>query len=295
MQALLVVVLQIATESKTELLDGLKGSTMDEIAFERVEERLHMGVLVGRPATRHALLDTRGDQPGVKRRAEKLTAPIAVKDQAGPWAAATERCVQQAAGEHSVSRRREPPGQHAPRVLIQHDREVPPLAGDGDIREIADPDLVDAACLGPSHTVRMLVEPPMRSGRASIDARDARAHAVLAHEPLDPSTTDPVAARGQRLMDAWAAVGSATSLEDCTHLSEYDPVLPLVCTHRPLAPRVVPRPRDPEEPTEPHHAERLPFLVDEREDVAFRAEVNRMSFFSKACSSWSSAWARWSA
>jgi hypothetical protein len=33
-------------------------------------------------------------------------------------------------------------------------------------------------------------------------------------------------------------------------------------------------------------------LVDEREDVGFRAEVNRMSFFNNACSSWSSAWAR---
>jgi hypothetical protein len=40
------------------------------------------------------------------------------------------------------------------------------------------------------------------------------------------------------------------------------------------------------------HSERLAFLIDEREDIGFRAEVNWMSFFNNACSSWSSACAR---
>jgi len=78
------------------------------------------------------------------------------------------------------------------------------------------------------------------------------------------------------------------ALEDRTHVFEEIPVLPPTRTHRPVPPRVEPRPRDGEEPAEPRHTEPLPFFFDEREDVGFRAQVNRMSFFNNACSSWSS-------
>src|SRR6185369_5632040 len=61
-------------------------------------------------------------------------------------------------------------------------------------------------------------------------------------------------------------------------LFEYDPVLPHARPRRPSTPRIEPCPRDREEPAQPRHTERPVFLVDEREDVAFRAEVNRMSF-----------------
>ena len=93
-------------------------------------------------------------------------------------------------------------------------------------------------------------------------------------------------------MNPRTAVGPTAALEDRTHLFEQCPVLPPARTQRPAPPRVEPRPRDATQPTEPRHSERFAFFVDEREDVGFRAEVNRMSFFSSACSSWSSAWAR---
>ncbi len=101
-----------------------------------------------------------------------------------------------------------------------------------------------------------------------------------------------MATPGQALLNPGTAVGPTAALEDRTHGFEQIPVLPPTRTHRPAPPRVEPRPRDRQEPTEPRHAEPLPFFFDEREDVGFRAEVNRMSFFSSACSSWSSAWAR---
>ena len=93
-------------------------------------------------------------------------------------------------------------------------------------------------------------------------------------------------------MNAGTPVGPAALLEDDTHLFEYNPVLPRSRTRRPSAPRVKPCPRNREEPTQPRDAERFVFPVDEREDVGFRAEVNRMSCFKSACSSCSSAYAR---
>lgn len=113
-----------------------------------------------------------------------------------PWAPATQRRVYQGAGQHGISRRGEPPGQHAPRVLVQYHREVPPPTGDAEICEVAHPDLVDAARLRPSYTIRMLAEPSMGAGRAPIDPHHACAHPALAHEPFHPSTTDPVATCG---------------------------------------------------------------------------------------------------
>jgi hypothetical protein len=81
-------------------------------------------------------------------------------------------------------------------------------------------------------------------------------------------------------------------LEDDTDLFEDDPVLPVSQTHQSLAPRVVAAARHAEQPTEPRHTEPLALVVDEREDVGFRAEVNRMTFFKRACSSASRACAR---
>ena len=120
---------------------------------------------------------------------------------------------------------------------------------------------------------------------------DPRAPACCPHQPLDAAPADAVPAPLQRSVDPRAAVGAVALLDDRTHLLERRPILPLTRTHRPPTPRVVPGARDPEEPAEPHHAERF-FLGDEREDVGLRAEVNRMSLVRSACSSFSSAWAR---
>jgi hypothetical protein len=101
-----------------------------------------------------------------------------------------------------------------------------------------------------------------------------------------------MAPRRQRALNTGTAIRPATALEDRTHVFEEIPVLPPTRTDGPTSPRVESGARDVEEPAQARHSERLAFLVDEREDIGFRAEVNRMSCFSSACSSWSSACAR---
>lgn len=257
-----------------------------------MEERLHVGLLVRRPTTGHALLDAAPRQALAKRDPQKLAAAIAVKDQAPLRTATPQRGIHDGAREGGVSRRGQPPGQHTARVLIQDRRQVPPPTRNRKIGEVADPDLVEAARLRPLHTVGILAEPPMGPRRTAIHAHDPCAAAAHAHQPLDPSMTEMVAPRRQRPMDARTAVRAATVLEDRTDVFEEGPVLPLVRTRRPVAPRVESRACDCKEPTEPRYAEGVAFVVDEREDRGFRAEVNRMSCFRSACSSWSNACAR---
>ena len=99
----------------------------------------------------------------------------------------------------------------------------------------------------------------------------------------------------QRSMHARTAIRPATGGKDGSNLQKQHPVLFPVAALPPLAPRVVPRPRDPVAPTQLRHSERRALLIDEREDVGLRAEQNRMAFFNKACSSCSSACARFNA
>jgi len=53
-----------------------------QLGFQRVEERFHVGVLVGRPASGHALPDTTALQTITEWRPKKLAAAIAVEDEA---------------------------------------------------------------------------------------------------------------------------------------------------------------------------------------------------------------------
>ena len=78
MKALMVVVLHVATQLLAKLGDGLKGPAVNQLGFQRVEERFHVRVLVGRAAARHALSDTGGNQALTKRDAQKLAAADAL-------------------------------------------------------------------------------------------------------------------------------------------------------------------------------------------------------------------------
>ena len=139
-----------------------------------------------------------------------------------------------------VPRRREPPGQHPTRALIQDHGQVPPAtARRARYVTIAHPDLIRPRRLGPSHVIRLPTEPAMRARLRPIDAHDPGPQAVRPHQPLDAPTTDAMATRGKALMNPRTAVGPAAVLEDHTHLFEKNPVLPPTRTDRPLPPRVV--------------------------------------------------------
>ncbi len=265
---------------------------MGQLRFQRMKEGFHVRVLTRRTPARHALTRPARGQSVAHRHPEEFAAAIAVKDQTATGLLAADRRIQDGTGEPRVARPREAPRQHSPRVLVEHEDEVPPAPGGPEIRQVAHPDAIRSTRLSPAHAIRMLAEPPMRAGGPPIHLHRTRSPAAHPHQPFHASAADVVATRGQGLVEPWAPVRPVTGLEDRTHLSEEHPVLSRVRARRSDPPGVIPRPRDAEQPTEPRHAEPLPFLVDERERVGFRAEVNRMSFFRSACSSCRSVCAR---
>ena len=113
MQTLIVVILHVATELLPERRDRREGPAVNQFRLERVEERFHVRVLVGRAAARHAVLGPALHQARMERRSKKLAAAITVKDQLRPRPATTQGRIQDAAGERRVARQAEPPGEQA--------------------------------------------------------------------------------------------------------------------------------------------------------------------------------------
>jgi hypothetical protein len=81
-------------------------------------------------------------------------------------------------------------------------------------------------------------------------------------------------------------------MEQALDFDEQSSVLFRSRAHAAPPPRVEARRRDAVPPTERADAERDVLARDEGEDVAFRAEQNRMAFFKRSCSSLSSAYSR---
>src|SRR6266446_7276822 len=157
--------------------------------------------------------------------------------------ASAQRCLDGSARQMRVPNRCEPPGQHPPRVLVQHGGQIPPAAADGQVSHIADPDLVRCRRSGPPHAIRMLIEPSVRPGLPPIDPHHARSPAPDTHEPLDSPSTDPMTARRQRPMHTRAPIRTAAAVKDPLHRLEKNPVLFPVCALGPLPPSVVAGPR----------------------------------------------------
>ena len=244
MQPLMIVVRQVVSKDAAELSDIRKRPAVCHLGPQRVKERFHVGILIGRAPTRHALRDAALAQAIAERRAQKLTAAVTVKDEAGPRLPPMERGIHEGTRDCRVARGRDAPGQDAAGVLIQDRGQIPVAVRDLEIREVAHPDLIARAGLSALDAIGMLAEPPVDAGGATIHADRAGASPAHAHQAFHASMAEPMAARRQRSIETRAAIGPATMLEDRTHVFEEYPVLPRVRTHRPVAPGVEPRPRN---------------------------------------------------
>ena len=244
MQPLMIVVRQVASKDAAELSDTRKRPAVCHLGLQRVKERCHVGVLIGRAPTRHALRDAALDQAIAERRAQKLTAAVTVKDEARLRLPPMERGMHEGPRDGRVARGRDTPGQDAAGVLVQDRGQIPLAIRDLEIREVAHPDLIARAGLSALDAIGMLAEPPVDAGRPAIDTDRTGAPAAHAHQAFHASMAEPMAARRQRPIEARAAIGPATLLEDRTHVFEKYPVLPRVRTRRPVALGIEARSRD---------------------------------------------------
>ena len=107
---------------------------------------------------------------------------------------------------------------------------------------------------------------------------------MLAHEPFYSSPPDVFAGPAQLGMNARTSIGSMASFMDTADLRDELAVLQASSTGRSTSPSVIAGSAHAIEPT--HHPDRLLFfaVIDEGEDLGFRAEVKAMAFFKRSCS-----------
>ena len=169
MQSRAIVIGDVVPQRTPELADGVKGSPMDDLRLERVEERFHVRVSSGAPA-RHALHRAGPRQTAAHGQTEILAAPVAMKDQTRGGMAPSQGRRQHGLGETRRAGCTQTPGQDPTRILIEDRGEMPPTPGDREIREVAHPDLIAAGGLGATDTIWMLAEPAMGAGGPTIEA-----------------------------------------------------------------------------------------------------------------------------
>ena len=264
-----------------------------KLGLERVEERLGVGI-IARPAHARTLQDAESREQRAKWRPHVLRPAIAMKDEiARPSRACGTR--HNGTRDGGAPPRRERPGEDAARVLVHHDREVPPLTAGLEIRDVADPDLIRARHRCTPEPIRVpLIESVDRHFRA-IPEYGRRPQAGLTHETGDPTPAHAPAGALQQLMQAWTSVAPVVQGKQAHDLVAEGPVLLCMRARPATTPGIEARPRHAKGAAQGRHAVLRPMRRDEGEDVAFRAEQNRMAFFRRSCSCSSCAYFRSSA
>jgi len=243
-------------------------------------------------ALRGALQCAQVPEPIPERSGRVLAAAIAVEDEARDRPSSPNRRIEHGAREVGAAPPPQRPREDAARILIHHDGEESPSAANGDVGDVADPDLVESARAGSAQAVRVLIEEVVQLGIPAVDPRGARAESGVAHQARHASATCAHSLRPQRSKHPGTAIDSPMRGEDAPDVFEELPVLVHSRARRPVTPRVVARAGHVEQRTEPRQRERVALRVDEDERVGLRSEQNGMAFFSRACSVWSSACSR---
>lgn len=297
MQPVLVVVAQIPREGAAQRRFREKHDAAREFRLQRVKEGLRARIVAGATHTR-TLGDAVARDEGAEGRAHVLGAAIAVEDQPASWAPAAERSAEHATRFSRSAAPTEGPREHAAGMMIEDDGEIAPTAGEAEIRDVADPKLIAARDVRRPDPIRMLRKACPNSSFRAIATHRFRACAGRAHQAGDATATARPPSLDQLFIQARTAVPCLVSREATQNLDGQSPVLARVRTLAAAAPRVEPRARDVVAAAEWGDFEAFVLrdeVVDEGEDLAFRALQNRMAFFKRSCSALSSAYCRSSA
>jgi hypothetical protein len=119
---------------------------------------------------------------------------------------------------------------------------------------------------------------------AAVQPAHPCAQSAPAHQPRHTLATCANACLLQQRVNTRATVAASAGLMQRFDASAQRLVLAGVPARSASSPRAVARAANLELGAEPRDAKAVPFLVDEGEDVALRAEQNRMAFFNSSCS-----------
>src|SRR2546428_11886369 len=190
-----------------------------------MKERLHMCVVARGPPARRALPEAQDPEAIAERPRGVLAAAITVEDEAGARAAAADGRIEHRPGEVGVARPRERPGEHPAGALVQHDGQKAPPPADGQVRNVPDPDLIEAPGDAGPESIGMLAEEAMEPGIGAVELGHARAQAGRAHQPRDAAPADRPPLGPQRALEAGTPLSAGTFLEHAGTRRAPDPGL----------------------------------------------------------------------
>src|SRR5947207_2563572 len=285
MQALLVVELNVAAQRLAQLLVIVESSAVEILRFHRVEERLHVRVVVHFARSVHALRDAQLHELVAVLEGGILDAPVAAEQEPRCRLSPAHRMAQSIAGQCRVATHAQTPTKNTARVSIHHHGEVTPLSGHLEICHITDPDLVRRL----NHLRPLLIghageERALSDHRTVVAPRAAALQSRTTHQTGHSTPADGLAFAPQLTRDARTAI-VATALRMHLAYPFSEPCI-FARAHTALAtlPSVETAARDTIECA--HHLDRVraPVGRDEREDFRFRSEANRIAFFKRSCS-----------
>lgn len=189
----------------------------------------------------------------------------------------------------------ERPGENAARVVIEHHGEIAPAIGEPEVGDVAHPDAIDPGDARLPDTIGMLGKARANAGLRAIAADGFGAESRFTEEARHAAAATAPARRDELLVETRTAIAIVVAREAPHDLRGQRPVLARVRTERAPAPRVESGARDVVAAAEWSDAEAFVLrdeVRDEGEAVAFRALQNRMAFFKRSCSSFSSAYCR---
>ena len=179
MEPLLIVEADVVKESGPEVGFRLERNSEEPFRFQRVKERLHVGIVVHMARSIHALEETQPRERLTEVEGGVLDSAVAVESDTGGRMPPSDSVSEGAASERGVAITTQAPAEDLPRVPVQDDSEVPPAAGHADVSDIGHPELVWAMGCDAVNRVRMapiefLLSYPratVETGRAAIQRR----------------------------------------------------------------------------------------------------------------------------
>ncbi len=145
MDAFFVVeALNVAGHGSVEFDVALVASVMCEFSLERVEEALHVGVVLAVTRPIHAGHDAVGLEVVLVAVGRVLDATVGMEQQPGLGSASRDRALERPQGHLSGAVASERPAHDAPGEQVHHGRQIAPALAQTQVREIPHPDLVGA-------------------------------------------------------------------------------------------------------------------------------------------------------
>src|SRR6266851_4094372 len=258
MDAFFVVeALNVAGHGSVEFDVALVASVMCEFSLERVEEALHVGVVLAVTRPIHAGHDAVGLEVVLVAVGRVLDATVGMEQQPGLGSASSDRALERPQGHLSGAVASERPAHDAPGEQVHHGRQVAPALAQTQVREIPHPNLVGARRQGFIQAqVPRLQEEFVNAAGIAVHAADPSPQASLAHQARHPLVAAAYALAPEHFVHARRAVAPAAVAVDALDPGAQRLVVAQALAAVSAQPGVEPAPRDLVAPAKKRHAVR---------------------------------------